>query len=144
MLDVSLCCREYHKDPRLAHCLRIYIADDMDGRDTVDDVRALNHHAIDWDPDDATPAVCRAGCEEEGYAVASLEHGRECWCGNTINDNAYPVPVSNCDSNCTGDASQSCGGYGYMSLYAINGYEFTIGGPVKVIPEGIIEVSCYE
>ncbi|KUI55061.1 Putative fungistatic metabolite [Cytospora mali] len=111
--------------------------------DAEDNVRALTHHVMDWVNDCATPQKCRAGCDAEGYGLAAVEHGQECWCGNTIVDKAYPVPKEKCDSPCAGDANQTCGGYGYMNLYARNGFNFTIGGPSKTPPEGLIEVSCF-
>ncbi|KUI68971.1 Xylosyltransferase oxt [Cytospora mali] len=111
--------------------------------DTVDDVRALTHHVVDWVNNSSTPQKCRSGCDAEGYGLAAVEHGQECWCGNTIIDKAYPVPKEKCDSPCAGDANQTCGGYGYMNLYARNGFNFTIGGPSKTPPEGLIEVSCF-
>lgn len=99
---------------------------------------------MDWDSKCATSDLCRAGCDVEGYGLAAVEYGQECWCGNTINDHASPVSEDKCDSPCSGDANQTCGGYGYMNLYARNDFEFTVGGPSNTSPQGLIEISCYE
>ncbi|ROW05808.1 hypothetical protein VMCG_05123 [Cytospora schulzeri] len=111
--------------------------------DTTGDVRALIHHVEGWKDNRSTPARCREGCDAEGYGLAALERGQECWCGNTIMDNAYPVSTEKCNSPCAGDENQICGGYGYMSLYARNGFNFTIGVSPRVTPRGLFRVGCY-
>lgn len=41
-------------------------------------------------------------------------------CGNTILGDASPVAEELCNEPCSGDEHQTCGGYGYMNLYARN------------------------
>ncbi|ROW02321.1 hypothetical protein VSDG_02334 [Cytospora chrysosperma] len=106
-------------------------------------IRPLVHHVEDWKDNCSTPARCREGCDAEGYGLAALENGQECWCGNTIRDIVYPVAAEKCNSQCAGDKSQLCGGYGYMSLYARDGFKFSIGSFPRSTPKGLFRVGCY-
>ncbi|KAG9023244.1 hypothetical protein FS837_005893 [Tulasnella sp. UAMH 9824] len=63
---------------------------------------------------DMTPALCAANCA--GYTYFGTEYGNECYCGNALTNNV-PTPVSECDFNCAGDASQKCGGGWRLTLY---------------------------
>lgn len=39
-------------------------------------------------------------------------------CGNSIAGDAHPVSDSHCDTPCSGNETEICGGYGYMNIYA--------------------------
>lgn len=41
----------------------------------------------------------------------------ECFCGNTIPEDAIKLPDPDCNYKCSGDAKQSCGGYFTISIY---------------------------
>lgn len=61
---------------------------------------------------------CRNICRVSGYQLSGMENGRECWCGNSIQDPSYniPAPLSDCSKTCPGDPKQFCGGGGRISL----------------------------
>lgn len=60
-----------------------------------------------------TISMCTDFCGKQGYEVAGLEWKSECYCGH-----AAPTEKSDqCTSKCAGDASQTCGGWGAMSVY---------------------------
>ncbi|KAF5341506.1 hypothetical protein D9757_014259 [Collybiopsis confluens] len=83
-----------------------------------------------------TPAICQSLCV--GYKYAGTEYGSECkldeisadigvfngcasgYCGDTFTNNGASgiiVASSNCNSKCSGDTSQFCGGSYFLSLY---------------------------
>ncbi|KAK2613322.1 hypothetical protein N8I77_000243 [Diaporthe amygdali] len=97
--------------------------------DTKHNVRALNHHAVNWDTSCATTEKCLAACEIEGYCLAGLEYGHECWCGNSVHGDVRPVPDSYCNFPCSGDYDDTCGGYGYMGLHIRKGFKFIVEPP---------------
>lgn len=94
--------------------------------DTKHNIRALDHHAVNWDASCATTEKCLAACEIEGYCLAGLEYGHECWCGNAVRGEVRPVPDSYCDFPCSGDYADTCGGYGFMGLYIRRGFRFIV------------------
>lgn len=102
---------------------------DKTNSDTKYNIRALDHHAVNWDTSCATTERCLAACEVEGYCLAGLEYGHECWCGNVVRGEVRPVPDSYCNFPCSGDPGETCGGYGYMGLYIRRGSEFVVEPP---------------
>ncbi|KAG8167439.1 hypothetical protein KVR01_003128 [Diaporthe batatas] len=94
--------------------------------DTVYGIRALDHHAENWDASCATIEDCLVACAAEGYCLAGLEYGRECWCGNVVHGKARPVPNGYCNHPCSGDYGQTCGGFGYMNMYIQRGHRLVI------------------
>lgn len=65
-------------------------------------------------------------------------------CGNTVAGHAYPVDDAYCNEPCSGDERQTCGGYGYMNLWAQKGCDFL--NPGKEFDSSYIweAVSCYK
>jgi hypothetical protein len=72
-----------------------------------------------------TPTICVAECSTRGYALAGLEHGDTCICGNTYIDDIQPIRAGswNCQYPCNGDYSQLCGGYLYRTIYRTSLYQ---------------------
>jgi hypothetical protein len=62
---------------------------------------------------------CIAGCESKGYTYAGTEYAGDCWCGNSVSQEAAPIPgiMGSCTMACKGDPNQICGGSKRMSLY---------------------------
>ncbi|KAF3041491.1 hypothetical protein E8E12_001152 [Didymella heteroderae] len=64
---------------------------------------------------------CTAACASEGFAIAGVEYGQECFCGNTLENESAPVAgepeVSGCNILCTGDTLEFCGGANRLNLY---------------------------
>lgn len=67
--------------------------------------------------DDNSPEACKDSCRELGYALAGVEYGEECFCGNTPPLTSTIVDQDECDEPCTGDATQMCGGSWNMNVY---------------------------
>ncbi|KAG8822629.1 hypothetical protein FRC19_005563 [Serendipita sp. 401] len=77
--------------------------------------------------DDLTPAKCQSLCEAQGFNLAGVEYGRECFCGNTVFGNNRPTSASVCSMACSGDAAQQCGGPDGIYIYVKDSYPFTVG-----------------
>ncbi|KAL1857628.1 hypothetical protein Daus18300_010268 [Diaporthe australafricana] len=67
--------------------------------------------------DDMTPASCFNICGTSGWVYAGLEYGQECWCGSHLSKAATKVDPGQCNLNCSGDATQTCGGDHLLNLY---------------------------
>ena len=78
--------------------------------------------------------ICLAACRGHGYKYAALYGGSNCYCGpifpfssnpgstsgtGTIGGSAPGTKIadSNCQTTCTGNSAQKCGGGGYSALY---------------------------
>ncbi|KAI3396812.1 hypothetical protein diail_11641 [Diaporthe ilicicola] len=51
------------------------------------------------------------------YTFLGLEYGSQCWCGNSIQHDAFPVDDRQCSMVCAGNAQQICGGENTLSVY---------------------------
>ena len=72
-----------------------------------------------------TPTDCIRRCSEEddGYAFAGVQWGRECFCGKLPPPADTLVDESECNWKCSGDQSLFCGALWRMNVYE-TGYEF--------------------
>ncbi|KAI9443578.1 WSC domain-containing protein [Lactarius indigo] len=61
-------------------------------------------------------ASCTDACKRSGYVLAGMEFGRDCYCGNTI-DNVGTIESENCMLACLGNSTEVCGG-----PYTLTGY----------------------
>ncbi|CAM9721699.1 unnamed protein product, partial [Hapterophycus canaliculatus] len=72
--------------------------------------------------DSMDAAYCRVLCD--GFDHYGTQFGRECWCGSGTPAETYnlygELTDANCDMECTGDATQSCGGLLIASVYTFN------------------------
>ena len=66
--------------------------------------------------DTMTPYDCVTFCHEKGYALAGLEFGFECYCGDSIEDQMR-ISEGRCNMTCPGDSSKSCGGSLALNVY---------------------------
>ena len=69
-----------------------------------------------------TIGKCKNYCFGKGFSYAGVQNGNECYCGNEINPSA-PKPSTECNKQCTGDRSQTCGGGCRMNVYKNTGKE---------------------
>ncbi|KAJ7912134.1 WSC domain-containing protein, partial [Mycena leptocephala] len=81
------------------------------------------HHLVTLST--ATVEACLDACIVDNYALAGLEFGHECYCGNSILYN-YPQPPT-CTLPCTGNSAEICGGPESLTLYHNANIPFTIG-----------------
>lgn len=68
-----------------------------------------------------TPASCEATCLGQGYTLAGVEYGSECWCANSItvsSGGGSLVSSSDCNMQCSGDSSQTCGAGYRIFIYS--------------------------
>ncbi|KAK6347941.1 hypothetical protein TWF718_005761 [Orbilia javanica] len=100
--------------------------------------RALPFTYVDWS------AMTIEKCKQlgVGYKYIGVEYYGECYWGNEIASTSQPV-TSGCDTPCTGNNAQICGGAGFISIYANGDYSEPI--PPTVNPgDGVFELSgCY-
>ncbi|KAK4445270.1 putative fungistatic metabolite [Podospora aff. communis PSN243] len=64
-----------------------------------------------------TPEACGSYCLNRGFKKFGLEFERECWCDNVVNGTVSTAVPSECYMNCTGDATQICGGPDRLSVW---------------------------
>ncbi|XP_065548217.1 sialate:O-sulfotransferase 2 [Lathamus discolor] len=60
---------------------------------------------------------CQDNCAERGYLYAGLEFGAECYCGHKIQ--ASNTSESECNMECKGERSNTCGGVNRLSIYRL-------------------------
>ena len=60
---------------------------------------------------------CFQFCRGHDYRYAGLQFGSECWCSDTYGK--YGTS-NNCNTPCTGNAEQICGGPGANSVYDVS------------------------
>ena len=53
---------------------------------------------------------CAAQCRAASFALAGVEAGHQCCCGDELTDASALADPSECDVPCTGNASETCGG----------------------------------
>lgn len=66
-----------------------------------------------------TPDKCQAACAAQGFRLAGLEFGTQCFCGAALQNGAAPAGPGSCNLACAGDATQVCGGANALSLYEV-------------------------
>ncbi|KAI5776253.1 WSC domain-containing protein [Geopyxis carbonaria] len=71
---------------------------------------------------------CLQFCTTADFALAGLEYGNECYCGNTLRNNAA-VGKDGCTMACTGASGELCGGVSRLAVYSNPTYQ-----PVAIIP----------
>ena len=65
--------------------------------------------------DRMTVEKCAAACSK--FSTFGVEYGRECYCGDTLNEGSVSAPESECSKPCPGNAAQMCGDGNRLSLY---------------------------
>jgi len=67
--------------------------------------------------ENVTAQSCTADCASQGFSIAGLEYGQECWCGDTIQNGVQPTGAGSCDMTCNSDRYQNCGGSGALAVF---------------------------
>ena len=62
-----------------------------------------------------TVELCISSCKGNGYRYAGLEYYGSCYCGNAIQ--GPPANPSQCNTPCTGNTSETCGGANTLSIW---------------------------
>ncbi|KAI4092317.1 MAG: hypothetical protein LQ344_003562 [Seirophora lacunosa] len=79
---------------------------------------------------------CSTFCN--GFPYFGLEHGSECFCGQTLSNPTGPAPESDCSMKCSGDGSQVCGAGNRLTLF-----KSTSQGPSNPAIAGWTYDACY-
>lgn len=70
--------------------------------------------------DSMTVKTCVDFCESKGLSLAGLEYARECYCGDSYNDEKRAPKkgvLGACGTPCSGDNKEICGAAGALSMY---------------------------
>ncbi|KAI9439174.1 WSC domain-containing protein [Lactarius indigo] len=109
------------------------------------------------DAGNTTVGSCVAACQAQGFSLAGVEFGRECWCGSQLqhgsaffgnsdgirNGNFRNYPDEpHCNMACQGDPSEICGGPALLNLYNFTG-TYPIGASVVAAAGGWTSRGCY-
>ncbi|KAL8688550.1 MAG: hypothetical protein Q9218_005568, partial [Villophora microphyllina] len=70
-----------------------------------------------------TLSACQSFCSSStnNYALAGLENGQECYCGNGL-QNYAAVGYTGCSKPCTGNKTEICGGSSRISVWNLTTY----------------------
>ncbi|KAL8671645.1 MAG: hypothetical protein Q9168_003851 [Polycauliona sp. 1 TL-2023] len=104
--------------------------------------RALTGNA--YFDDQMTVEKCAAACAK--FSLFGVEYGRECYCGNTLNDGSVPAPDDQCSFSCPGNPAEKCGAGNRLNVY-----DQSVQVPVVPTPSGPVvpvettyqEEGCY-
>ncbi|PPQ65261.1 hypothetical protein CVT24_011416 [Panaeolus cyanescens] len=69
------------------------------------------------DTQDMTVISCISVCLGNGFSIAGVQGGSQCFCANTIKAGAARKTETECAMACTGDASQRCGDLWRLNIY---------------------------
>ncbi|KAK3995264.1 WSC domain-containing protein [Cladorrhinum sp. PSN332] len=69
--------------------------------------------------DQLTAEKCATACS--GYKYFGLEYGRECYCGDSINEGSVEAAAEECSFSCPGNSAQTCGAGNRLTLYTRSG-----------------------
>ncbi|KAF6029937.1 hypothetical protein EB796_011767 [Bugula neritina] len=65
---------------------------------------------------DVTPTDCITKCRKDGFLLAGIRNGQDCYCGNEFNRYGE-APVDECNLPCSGNPQVTCGGILRNSVY---------------------------
>ena len=79
--------------------------------------RALSH---ELNIPSLTVEKCISGCASNGYTIAGVEYGDECYCDTAIQNSQGQAPdgSAGCDMGCSGNEGETCGGPNRLNVYA--------------------------
>ncbi|KAJ7482399.1 WSC domain-containing protein [Mycena galericulata] len=76
--------------------------------------RALPHE--ETIPGGVTVESCTSACKANGFGVAGLEYGLECWCSNSLPTSSSSSD-NDCHTACAANTTEFCGGLSKLSVY---------------------------
>ncbi|KAI0263607.1 WSC domain-containing protein [Gloeopeniophorella convolvens] len=118
------------------------------------DARALHERV---DAGNTTVESCVAACQAQGFSLAGLEFGDECWCGSELDNGSVFVGDDDgaqdgnfhqflddptCNMACGGNVTELCGGSDFLDLYNFTG-TFPIGASVVPFSVAWISQGCF-
>lgn len=87
-----------------------------------------------YDSNTNTIELCTSTCVSQGFSIAGLEYGSQCYCGNALTARAVKVVESSCAVPCPGNSSETCGSGNRLSLFS-NGTPKVLSPPTT--PESV-------
>jgi|SRR5690242_19832405 len=81
----------------------------------VDDVYKRVLAMLKASEDGMTIARCTESCKADGFSIAGVEYGRECFCGDGLGEDVV-ITEEGCDMRCAGNATEFCGGAARMDV----------------------------
>ena len=97
-----------------------------------------------WDPgsiinNTVVPLYCSNVCRGFGYRYAALFNGLTCSCGFSEPSSGLSTSTLNCNSECGGDITRTCGGSGATDVYA----DPSFAGPSSLTGDGATLATRY-
>lgn len=81
------------------------------------------------DNNNMTRQSCAKLCNDAGYTISGTEYFMQCFCSNAIYNGGKPsADESGCQTPCSGNSTQMCGGAGYLNIWS-NGEPKTFQPP---------------
>lgn len=71
-----------------------------------------------YDQQTTTIESCTSYCVGQGFSIAGLEYGSQCFCGNALQSTALKIIESSCVMPCAGNSSEFCGGMSRLSIFS--------------------------
>ncbi|OCF54481.1 hypothetical protein L486_08030 [Kwoniella mangroviensis CBS 10435] len=100
--------------------------------------RALTDYS--WATDAMTVPLCLNKCASLGYQYGGIEYGRECYCGNSLDNGADLTKTSTlCGTPCAGNPSTPCGGWNALQVYNNPAYSYS-----NTIVNGYVKTACLQ
>ncbi|KAH8881641.1 WSC-domain-containing protein, partial [Thozetella sp. PMI_491] len=94
-----------------------------------DEARALKNQSITTAiPKGMSNELCINYCKKQGYLLAGVEAGFQCFCGNFLVD-SWLTDDNNCNATCSGQDSRPCGGNWSLSVWSPDGKAPIVAGP---------------
>ncbi|WWC91295.1 uncharacterized protein L201_006238 [Kwoniella dendrophila CBS 6074] len=93
-----------------------------------------------WSTDAMTVPQCLNKCASMGYQYGGVEYGRECYCGNSIDNGADITKTSQlCGTPCAGNPSTACGGWNSLQVFQNPAYSYS-----NTVINGYVKTACLQ
>ncbi|KAF7322464.1 Glycoside hydrolase [Mycena chlorophos] len=66
-----------------------------------------------------TPSSCESICAGQGFTIAAVEYGQECYCGNSFSSTPVNASISDCNMACSGNSALLCGSSWRAQIYTV-------------------------
>ena len=85
-------------------------------------------------PKSNSPHECVKYCLQRKFALAGVQYGFWCECGNTVSQKSR-IDEEKCNKNCPGDEERNCGGKLTMNIYqvSLSQFFFRVKNPKQLI-----------
>ncbi|KAI4223684.1 MAG: hypothetical protein L6R36_005237 [Xanthoria steineri] len=84
-----------------------------------------------------TVEKCAAACSR--FSLFGVEYGRECYCGDSLNEGSVPASEDSCSFNCPGNPDEKCGAGNRLNVYE----RLATAPPTPPTPSTYTSEGCY-